>query len=210
MYFGIDDEKEEVGRLVLEMLEQGCWTREDIFSNLRGELAELDDAGFNAVIDEQIVEKVKTEARYPETTDCDRFYRAFDALSEAGSLALHCPGSTFTSSYYWACQEWVRRGGVASGLKGTLFYDPQCVEYAINNFQLPIYFRAFPTEGEDPYAALKQSHSEFGKMVLQTMNSAGLQVVWDSPNSYGMDIKMNWQKRFDAKAFEVKSASTPV
>lgn len=96
MYLDLDDEKEEVGILVLEMLEQGCWTREEIVSNLRDELDELDDVAFNAVINEQVVEKVKAEARYPETTDCDRFYRAFDALSEGGSLALHCPGSTFT------------------------------------------------------------------------------------------------------------------
>lgn len=95
-------------------------------------------------------------------------------------------------------------------MKGTVFYDPQCVEFAINNFQLPIYFRAFPTEGGDPYAASEQSHSEFGKIVLQAMNSAGLQVEWENPNLYGMQIKMNWQKRFDDKAFEVKSESAPV
>jgi hypothetical protein len=205
MYFDLEDEKEEIGFLISKMLTEGCWTRDEIIWNLSKERDQLDDVGFNELINVHIRRKLEDEHQYPETTDCDKFYRAFTMLSEVSALALHCPGSTFTSSYYAAGQEWLRLGGAASGLKGTIFYDPQCVEGALDTFQLPIYFRAFPTEGSDPYAATKQSHVEFGTIVLLVMTKAGLNVEWDTPDSFGMNVMVNWQKRFDAVAFEVKS-----
>jgi hypothetical protein len=114
-------------------------------------------------------------------------------------MALHTPASTRSSCYQEALLQWRGHGGVSSGLIGAAYYDPQDVEAAISEGELGISFVAFSNSSGQRQPG---GEAEVGHLILTTLLESGLQAEWDSDITKRVKVRMHWQKRFDAKAFE--------
>jgi len=194
----LEEDRFEVGIRVAEMLDEGCWTRSEIVENLLAEFDTLDASGLNSVVDEQVAEKRKRDADYPEVTDCDRLWSAFSRLREVNVLALHTPASTRSSCYHEALLQWRDHGGVSSGLIGAAYYDPQDVEATISEGELGISFVAFSNSSGQRQPS---GEAQLGHLILTTLLESGLQAEWNSDITKRVKVRMHWRKRFDAEAF---------
>jgi hypothetical protein len=201
LYLDLDDEKFEVAAHIVSMLEDGCWTREEVVSNVSRELEGLDAAGLESLIDDNIAEKIRGEASYPAVTDCDRLFAAFEKLRASKILALHCPGSTGSSCYYQAMHEWKELGGMASKLVGSVYYNPQDVEAAREDGTLFISFIAFPQNLYEDSTAPASDEIKIGNALVAALQEEGLAVEWNGEASKRVQTMMHWQKRFDADFF---------
>src|SRR5262249_49801344 len=105
-----------------------------------GEGDEVDEDWLDKEIRREFAAKRKAGKTWPKVSDCDRLYRAFDALERQGVIALHMAGYTQTDGLDDVEDVYREAGGKKSGYAGHCFYTEQDLERALAGGGLDIGF----------------------------------------------------------------------
>jgi hypothetical protein len=106
----------------------------------------------------------------------ERIGAVFDALSDAGIVALQDAGYTQEDGFSDCSEEYHDRGGAGAGLHGFCFYTKQDAGRAKRTSQLAVAFWGAPEGGP-------HDMERVGTMVVDAFRQRGIDVDWDGSGS---------------------------
>jgi hypothetical protein len=169
----------------------GEYDREEVAILIDEQLDEKDEVAedwLDKEIRREFAAKRKAEKTWPKVTDCDRLYRAFDALEEQGVIALHMAGYTQSEGLYEVEEEYREAGGEKSNYAGHCLYTDQDLEGALDGGGLHIGFGHL--SGDNARGV------EVGQLVRVALEHEGLKVEWDGTIGRRLYLTgFRWQRR---------------
>ena len=181
---------------VLGCLKKWVWSGYYTVSRMEAMLADVVDSGcdlawLRASIRAEQERKLKAEAEWGETTDCDRLDDAFNDLHEQGICALENTGYEMSDGYP-AVAEAVATAP-AGRYHGYCFFHGQDVERALAGHGIMIAFGAL---NDDPVLGAR-----VGRTVAAGLRSAGFLVEWDGSVKNRIAVPtFRWERRSQSDA----------
>ncbi|MGI4874241.1 MAG: DUF6891 domain-containing protein [Janthinobacterium lividum] len=128
------------------------------------------EALLRAAIAPEFARKAAAELTWPEQTDCDRLWQAFEWLNEQGIVALHNAGYTMSDGLD-DVREAAQKVSLPAAVRGYCFYHGQDTERAVDGGGLNIAFGSFDHDADHK--------KRVGTAVRRALQGASLVVEWD-------------------------------
>ena len=136
---------------------------------------------------EALAEQRRSEATWPEITDCDRFDAAYAQLEAAGIVCRHsfsCCG-TCAAGEIWEEIDAEREKG--REIIGCAHYNCQDTESAVEGCGVYLSYGSV-LRGDQPAI-------DIGHQIADAMRAQGLEVTWDGSLSQRIHVALDWKRR---------------
>ncbi|EMI41947.1 DUF6891 domain-containing protein [Rhodopirellula sp. SWK7] len=173
VWSGLADEA-TVQQLVSDILEDGA-----------------NESMLRSLVPKEFASKLEAEKSWPDETDCDKLFSAFESLSANGVIAMHNAGWDKSEAFH-NCLEAYREAGSPNELFGICYYTSQDIESAID--KPGIYLGYSSTRPEDEEADAIRA----GKLICDEIRATGLKVDWGGDAASRILVHAKWQFRSSA------------
>lgn len=178
----------------------GLLSRLEIVDEIKRTDADVPVEVIAAEVDTAMDAKLIAEASWPELTDCDRLWNAFDEINSSGILALHSPAATMDMCEFACITQWEQDGGPSSGRIAYLYYHTDDLENVVVTGDLMLAYACF--EQHPGLHDLPLMQEMIGHRVVEILRKHGLKVDWNGNTAEKIAVKLTWLKRGEPEMVE--------
>ncbi len=150
-----------------------------------------------SMVDRAAKETAAKRLNWPQTTDCDRLDKAFEALRASGLLAFQ---------HFWCCEACAARELVAmyaEGLEATpriesrgyVYYHAMDTERAAASGELFISFGSHLDLEDRETSDRVERAVAIGTEVVEALAAAGLNTSWEGDEESPIEVQIDWKRR---------------
>lgn len=185
----LDGEYQEMLEDLAFTADVGDMSEEEVLAEALSEYP-FEPKAIAAAVGRTFMDKRAREASFPLVTACERLDAAFSTLRDAGFVALHAAGGSLGEGMEMV--EAAYAAGDEDELWAFVYYHLEDVEKALKNGRIHLAFGTIPfASGERGVWPAEVA----GDIVLEALQEAGLETVWDGTAQRRIQVQMTWQRR---------------